>query len=165
MGGVSLQPCLFRTAYKRSRGTTLVSRDVTWIDLFPRRWQDADWRESVAVGPRLDQICTAGCGVLSTTVTNIKQSGVPIRYEGAAWRRESGGVGWLKASLLHLSRVHCPSDLWVCLHPLLRVFMCVCRYAGRCRCLWQPGAAVGGWMGVNELTLSSSYTSRKKQTN
>lgn len=102
-GGVSLQPCLFGTPYKWSRGTTLMSRDVTWIDLFPRRWQDADWRESVAVGPRLDQICTAGCGVLSTTVTNIKQSGVPIRYEGAAWRRESGGVGWLKASLLHLA--------------------------------------------------------------
>lgn len=105
VGGVSLQPCLFVTIYKRSWVTCLASSDVTWIDLFPCRWQDADWRESAAVGPRLDQIRTAGCGVLCTAVTNIKQSGVPIRYEGAAWSRETGGGEWLKASLLHFSCV------------------------------------------------------------
>ncbi len=79
--------------------------DVTWIDLFPRRWQDANQQESAAVGPWLDQIRTAGCGVLCTAVTHIKQSGVPIRYEGAAGHSETGGGEWLKASLLHFSCV------------------------------------------------------------
>lgn len=68
--------------------TWLASCDVTWIDLFSSRWQDADWRESSAVGLRFDQIRAAGCGVLCTVVANIKQSGVPIRYEGAAWHGE-----------------------------------------------------------------------------
>lgn len=99
------------------KNTGELSYDVTWLDLFPCSWQDGDLWESLMVGPWLEQIWTAGCGVLCAAVTHIKQPGVPVRPAGAAgsWKDWRWSVTQISPSFVFAA--HLTSRL---------VFVCVC---------------------------------------
>lgn len=126
VGGVSLQPCLF--------GKVQIIVSYLPCEL----WCYLDWPFPLQVTGcrsagersgrsmiRPDQNCRVWCSLYRCHTHQTVRCPHQVRKSG---RRQRDWRWRVSQSFTppFLLRLHCPSDLWACLHPIL----CVCRWVG-----------------------------------